>query len=77
MSAPLRRGLLVAAIRYQRGVWTSGRVRRLYEVSGYRVPRRKTCRDDLALLARQGTLTQLGADNRRGYVLNSMVGKIV
>ncbi|MFD7978853.1 hypothetical protein [Streptomyces sp. NPDC059071] len=70
MSAPRRRALLLAAIRDFQGEWTTSRVQRLYRYHGYAVPMRKTCRDDLAQLERQGLLIVHGPENARRYTLN-------
>lgn len=71
MSAPRRRALLLQAIRDWQGEWTTTRVQRLYRSRAYAVPMRKTCRDDLAQLHRQGLLVLHDLDpNRRFYTLN-------
>lgn len=70
MSAPRRRALLLAAIRDWQGEWTTTRVQRLYRSHAYAVPMRKTARDDLAQLHRQGLLVLNDQDpNRRFYTL--------
>ncbi|MFF4661999.1 hypothetical protein [Streptomyces sp. NPDC001282] len=56
MSAADRLSLLRRAIRDYQGEWTTCRVQRLYRARAYAAPLRKTARDDLALLARQGLL---------------------
>lgn len=70
MSAPRRRALLLAAIRDWQGGWTTTRVQKLYRSHAYAVPMRKTCRDDLAQLERQGLLIVHGPENHRYYTLN-------
>ncbi|MFF9197298.1 hypothetical protein ACF09L_19030 [Streptomyces sp. NPDC014779] len=71
MSAPRRRALLLAAIRDWQGEWTTTRVQKLYRSRAYAVPMRKTARDDLAQLHRQGLLVLDERDpNRRVYRLN-------
>lgn len=62
----------MGAIRDGQGEWTTSRVQKLYRSRAYAVPMRKTARDDLAQLHRQGFLTLDGRDpNRRFYTLNS------
>jgi hypothetical protein len=46
---------------------------RLYHSRGH-APTRKTARDDLALLARQGVLIVHGPTNGRYYTLNTWTG---
>ncbi|MFD9567714.1 hypothetical protein [Streptomyces sp. NPDC059994] len=54
--------------------WTSGLVQRLYQQHGHDVPHRRTAKDDLALLARQGLLRACGPENGRYYLFNSWSG---
>lgn len=71
MSAPRRRALLLAVIRDWQGEWTTTRVQKLYRSRAYAAPMRKTARDDLAQLHRQGLLVLNDTDpNRRCYTLN-------
>lgn len=56
----------------QLGEWTTSRVQLLYKSRAYAVPMRKTCRDDLAFLERQGYLIVHGAENQRWYTLAHM-----
>jgi hypothetical protein len=74
VSAQHRRQILLRAIRDYQGEWTTTRVQKLYRSHAYAVPMRKTCREDLAQLARQGLLTVHGAENNRRYTLNHWTG---
>ncbi|MFD9047628.1 hypothetical protein [Streptomyces zaomyceticus] len=74
MSAADRLTVLRRAIRDHAGDWTTGMVVRLYTERGLHVPCRKTARDDLARLARQGLLVERGPVNGRHYVLNRWNG---
>jgi len=73
VSAQDRRQILLRAMRERRGPWTTGMVWRLYHSRGH-APTRKTARDDLALLARQGVLIVHGPTNGRYYTLNTWTG---
>ncbi|MEU6872424.1 hypothetical protein [Streptomyces sp. NPDC046751] len=78
MSASDRLALLRLAIR-DRGAtpWTTRMVQQLYRARGYDAPLRKTARDDLALLARQGLLVLDDTDpGRRCYRLNHAHGGV-
>ena len=56
MSSADRLALLRRAVRDDRGVWTTHRVQDLYRSRAYAAPFRRTARQDLAALARQGLL---------------------
>ncbi|MGW3164784.1 hypothetical protein ACWC9Q_18310 [Streptomyces sp. NPDC001142] len=56
MSAADRLSLLRRAVRDSRGEWTTHRVQELYRSRAYAAPFRRTARQDLAVLARQGLL---------------------
>jgi hypothetical protein len=56
MSASDRLALLRRAVRDGRGEWTTHRVQELYRAREYDAPFRRTARQDLAALARQGLL---------------------
>ena len=75
MSAADRLTILRRAIRDYQGEWTTRRVWQLYRARGYNAPQRKTARDDLALLQRQGLLILDDTDPcRRVFRLNHAVG---
>lgn len=75
VSATDRLALLRRAIRDYEGEWTTRMVQRLYRARGYDAPLRKTARDDLALLHRQGLLVCDDTDpGRRRYRLNHAHG---
>ncbi|MFB6626458.1 hypothetical protein ACFCWD_28820 [Streptomyces sp. NPDC056374] len=74
MSAANRLAVLRRAVRDHAGEWTTGKVVQLYMERGLHVPCRKTARDDLALLARQGLLTERGPQNGRHYTFNRWNG---
>lgn len=72
MSATDRLAILRGAVRDYQGVWTTRMVQQLYRSHAYAAPLRKTARDDLALLARQGLLRLDDSDpGRRVYTLNA------
>lgn len=76
MSASDRLALLRRAIR-DRGTapWTTHMVQQLYRARGYDAPLRKTARDDLATLHRQGLLVLDDTDpGCRCYRLNDAHG---
>ncbi|MEU3219989.1 hypothetical protein [Streptomyces sp. NPDC006971] len=56
MSAADRLSILRRAVRDYQGEWTTCRVQRLYRARAYAAPFRRTARQDLAVLARQGLL---------------------
>ncbi|WP_030992178.1 hypothetical protein [Streptomyces sp. NRRL S-1813] len=62
-----RRLVLADAVRAEGGEWTTKRVDRTYRSAGLSVPHRKTWRDDLEHLTRDGVLTRHDAPNRRYY----------
>ncbi len=70
MSAADRLALLRRAVVERPGPWATREVQRLYTAHGLNVPSRKTARDDLAYLARQGLLIERGPENGRHYTLN-------
>ncbi|MFB7219380.1 hypothetical protein [Streptomyces sp. NPDC056227] len=73
MSASDRLAILRRAIRDYQGEWTTRRVQNLYRAHGHTVPNRKTHKEDLALLARQGLLICDDTDpGRRCYRLNQV-----
>jgi hypothetical protein len=61
-----RRARLLAAIRTQGGLWTTGRVQVLYRALG--APKRTTAAGDLAFLAARGLLAERGPVNDRRYL---------
>lgn len=63
--------LLYAAIRSQRGQWTTQRVRRLYHRLGEHAPRRATARHDLEHLHKRGHLDRIETVGRRYYLLRT------
>ncbi|ROQ69212.1 hypothetical protein EDD93_3709 [Streptomyces sp. 840.1] len=74
MSAADRLALLRRAVRDYDGVWTTRMVQQLYRAHGYAAPYRRTSKNDLALLARQGLLVLDDTDpGRRIYHLNRVV----
>ncbi|MEU9498190.1 hypothetical protein [Streptomyces sp. NPDC048196] len=62
-----RRLVLADAVQTEGGVWTAKRVARTYRAAGLDVPLRKTWRDDLKRLSREGVLTLHDAPGRRFY----------
>lgn len=75
MSAANRLALLRRAVRDGRGEWTTHRVQDLYRASSYAAPFRRTARQDLSVLARQGLLVLDDTDpGRRCYRLNHAHG---
>ncbi|MFF5451827.1 hypothetical protein ACFY40_11380 [Streptomyces sp. NPDC012950] len=74
MSAADRRAILRRTARDYKGPLTTGMVVQLYKAHGLNVPSRKTARDDLAYLARQGLLVERGPENGRHYTLNHWNG---
>ncbi|MEV5942733.1 hypothetical protein [Streptomyces sp. NPDC051994] len=70
MSAAERLAVLRRAVVDRPGPWTTREVQRLYTAHGLNVPSRKTARDDLAYLERQGLLIERGPENGRHYTLN-------
>lgn len=74
MSAADRLALLRRAVRDYQGEWTTRRVQQLYRSHAYAAPLRKTARDDLALLHRQGLLVLDDAPGRRSYTLAKIRG---
>lgn len=75
MSAADRLTILRCAIRDYQGEWTTRRVSQLYRTKGHSAPMRKTARDDLALLHRQGLLILDDTDpGRRVFRLNHAHG---
>ncbi|MFK0182487.1 hypothetical protein ACIQVR_41795 [Streptomyces xanthochromogenes] len=71
MSAPDRLAILRQAVREHPGPWTTRTVQTLYKTHGHNAPHRKTARDDLALLARQGLLLCRDERDCRSYWLNT------
>ncbi|MFF8716211.1 hypothetical protein ACF07T_32970 [Streptomyces sp. NPDC015184] len=65
MSAADRLALLRRAVRDDRGEWTTHRVQELYRSREYAAPFRRTARQDLAVLARQGLLVLDDTDRGR------------
>ena len=53
-----RRLALANAVRAEGGEWTTKRVQQLYRAAGLNVPQRKTWRDDLEHLTRDGVLVR-------------------
>jgi hypothetical protein len=74
MSAPERLALLRRALRERPGPWTTREVQKLYRAHHHAAPLRKTARDDLAKLHREGLLTQHEEPGRRFYTLNTWNG---
>ncbi|MFE7105587.1 hypothetical protein ACFU98_10825 [Streptomyces sp. NPDC057575] len=75
MSAADRLALLRHAVRGGRGEWTTNRVQDLYRAREHDAPKRKTARDDLATLHRQGLLVLDDTDpGRRVFRLNHARG---
>jgi hypothetical protein len=75
VSAADRLAVLRAAVRDYQGEWTTRTVLNLYRAKGHNVPQRKTARDDLALLARQGLLVLDDTNpGRRVFRLNAQRG---
>ncbi|WP_326768590.1 hypothetical protein OG978_32365 [Streptomyces sp. NBC_01591] len=75
MSAADRRALLRRAVRDHQGEWTTHRVQDLYRDRSYDAPFRRTARQDLAVLARQGLLVLDDTDpGRRVFRLNHAHG---
>lgn len=71
MSAPARLTILRRAVTEDPGPWTTRAVQALYRSTGCATPYRKTARDDLALLARQGLLLCRDLKDCRTYWLNT------
>lgn len=63
--------LLYAAIRSQRGQWTTQRVRRLYHRLGEQAPRRATARHDLDHLHHRGLIDRIETPGRRYYQMRT------
>ncbi|MEU2135334.1 hypothetical protein [Streptomyces sp. NPDC018352] len=75
MSASDRLTLLRRAVRDYQGEWTTRMVQDLYRAREYAAPQRKTARDDLATLHRQGLLVLDDTDpGRRVFRLARMNG---
>ncbi|MFJ1695740.1 hypothetical protein ACIOHC_11400 [Streptomyces sp. NPDC088252] len=75
MAAADRLALLRRAVRDHQGEWTTRRVRELYRSRAYDAPFRRTARQDLAVLARQGLLVLDDTDpGRRVFRLNHAHG---
>ncbi|MFF2964294.1 hypothetical protein ACFVT1_36630 [Streptomyces sp. NPDC057963] len=75
MAAADRLALLRRAVRDDHGEWTTDRVRQLYRSRAYAAPFRRTARQDLAVLARQGLLLLDDTDpGRRVFRLNHAHG---
>ncbi|MEE1774492.1 hypothetical protein PUR34_41555 [Streptomyces sp. JV185] len=75
MSAADRLSILRRAIRDYQGEWTARMVQDLYRAREYAAPKRKTARDDLATLHRQGLLVLDDTDpSRRVFRLARMNG---
>lgn len=72
MSAADRLAILRRAVRDYQGEWTTRRVQQLYRAHSYAAPLRKTARDDLALLHRQGLLVLNDEPGRRSYTLSKI-----
>ncbi|MFE5090640.1 hypothetical protein ACFRCI_09595 [Streptomyces sp. NPDC056638] len=75
MSAADRLAILRRAIRDYEGVWTTRMVQQLYRARGYAAPYRRTAKQDLVTLHRQGLLVLDDTDpGRRVYRLNHAHG---
>lgn len=75
MSAADRLALLRRAVRDHQGEWTTNRVQELYRSRAYAAPFRRTARQDLAALTRQGLLVLDDTDpGRRVFRLNHAHG---
>lgn len=72
-SERLRRRRLLAAIRAEGGVWSTGRAHALYRALGYG-PNRRTARLDLHYWTRCGVLIEEGPANGRTYRFNHQQG---
>ncbi|MFE9372307.1 hypothetical protein ACFYM2_21405 [Streptomyces sp. NPDC006711] len=74
MSARDRLAILRRAVIERPGPWTTSTVQALYKAAGHAAPCRKTARDDLAFLARQGLLLCRDERDCRTYWLNTWQG---